>query len=196
MKGCQDPRCSPRGSHPEMLLQCLPGPPVPCRQVPGRLPGSSRVALFRQRRCQLAAGAAAEDLATAFGSCVDSGTLAPAPSPRGTNLVPAAFGLRQRQRSADSYCGASHSNAGQNAVLWTQVRLTSPGTRRNSLVHAALGFWGVRGRVPALRHHGTHSHHTPHTHSGKQPPVIQGLFSGGETEHTVAQRKQGCLAAG
>ena len=113
-------------SHPEMLLQCLPGPPVPCRQVPGRLPGSSRVALFRQRRCQLAAGAAAEDLATAFGSCVDSGTLAPAPSPRGANLVPAAFGLRQRQRSADSYCGASHSNAGQNAVLWTQVELTSP----------------------------------------------------------------------
>ena len=83
-------------SHPEMLLQpqCLPGPPVSCRQVPGRPPGSSRVALFRQRRCQLAAGAVAEDLATAFGSSTDSGTPALAPSPRGANLVPAAFSVR------------------------------------------------------------------------------------------------------
>ena len=29
------------------------------------------------------------------------------------------------------------------------------------------------------------------TRSGKQPPVIQEPFTGGETKHTVAQRKQG-----
>ena len=34
------------------------------------------------------------------------------------------------------------------------------------------------------------------THTRVNNPVFQGPFSGGETEYTVAQRKQGCLAAG
>ena len=126
-------------SHPETLLQpqCHPGPPASCRQVPGRPPGSSRVALFRQRRCQLAAGAVAEHLATAFGSSTDSGTPALAPSPRGANLVPAAFCPRRRQRPADCYCGAE--------LTPTQARTLPSGPKSDFHRHISKTgeLWGI-----------------------------------------------------